>query len=95
MRASFYWYTGELPQVAPRDYAACRAIVAKLQQARHKCAPLTKSEHSRLTKLINRWEHRASGLDQRFNVVGTKPGALTIHETDRLTRLGWTPRSTK
>lgn len=91
LRANFYHYIGDIPQVAPRDYATCRQIVTRLQEARTVCAPLTSSEHSKLTYLINRWEHRASGMDQRFNVVGTRPGALTTTQRERMLKLGWFP----
>lgn len=91
LRANFYWYTGDIPVVRPRDYKTARAILHKLEGARVVCAPLTSSEHTRLTNLIAKWKRRAAGQCPRFNVVGTRPGALTQAQRDRLLKLGWYP----
>lgn len=91
LRAAFYWFTGDIPQVAARDFKTARMIVQKLEEARIACAPLTSSEHSRLTRLIQKWTDRAAGRDLRFNVRGTKPGALSAAERQRLQQLGWVP----
>lgn len=95
IRAAFYWYTGEVPRLAPGDLAGARAFLQKLQEARHVCKPLTSSEHSRLTKLITKWTARANGTDPRFMVKGTRRGALTNQEKERLYKLGWTPNSNR
>jgi hypothetical protein len=91
LRANYWWFIGDIPEVRARDFNTCRQIVEKLEQARIECAPLTSSEHSRLTQLIKKWSHRAAGEDQRFNVRGTKRGALTNAEKERLQKLGWVP----
>lgn len=91
LRAAYTWYIGTSPIIAPRDYAACRQYLETLKRARTVCAPLTSSEHYRLTQLIRKWTRRARGLDPRFNVVGTRPGALTNTERERLLKLGWVP----
>ena len=91
--ASFYAFMAPMPEhVSPRDYTTARAVVRMLKDARAKCRgdySLTRSEHARLSALIKKWEHRASGKDARFNVMGVKPGRPTTYEQSRLEREGW------
>lgn len=89
IRAAFYWYTGEAPSCGPGDLGKAKEYLQRLVEARNRCAPLTPSEHTRLTKLIQKWTLRAAGKDIRFMVMGTSRGAPTAQQKHRMQQLGW------
>jgi hypothetical protein len=96
--AAFYAWCGSIPRnVSPANYSKAHQVVRMLKMAKHMCSgdmALTRSEHTRLGRLITKWERRASGQDPWFNVMGTKPGRPTKEQEARLKKAGWTSSHT-
>lgn len=91
--AAFYAWTGAIPRnISPGNHERAGAVVRQLKFAKTMCHgsyALTRNEHTRLSRLITKWERRAQGGDKRFEVMGTKPGRPTKEEQARLDRAGY------
>lgn len=91
--AAFYAWTGTIPRnISPANYDKAKEILRMLKHAKFICHgdfSLTRNEHTRLGKLITKWERRASGKDARFNIMGTRPGRPTKEQQTKLERAGW------
>jgi hypothetical protein len=92
--ASFYAFIdGTIPTcVSPDDRTTALLVVRKLTKAKQKCKgdfALSRNEHTRLGRLIKKWEARAQGKDPRFQIMGTRLGHPTDQQKAKMEKLGW------
>lgn len=76
-RAAWREYAGDSPYCGPGDHEKASAYVARLERAIAQ-GGWTKHEREHLYGELEKWGRRARGQDARFEVVGTRPGALSM-----------------
>lgn len=83
--APYYRVIGPPPDCAPGDVARAHAYLARIVAALG-TGGWSPTHANRLRDLRRLWAFRASGLDVRFNLVGTRGGRLRFEVEDAIRR---------